>query len=313
MRRWGFSSQAQLGDPWSVVAVQVVVPVLSVIVPVAIIIASGYVLGRIRNGDMAGLNEAAFHVFVPALVYRTAASSALPASAIFSVAAAATAISLACGLAASVWFQRRGVPHRGLTLASMIPNNANMGMSLCGLAFGDEGLALATTYYATTALLCFTAGLYLMASEGSGFQEMLRVPVLYALLAGIAVHQLGLTPPAMLDLGVELLGQAAIPAMLLSLGHRLARTPLRSLRLAFEAATIRIGCGLVLSLALTHILPLSPVAQRVVIVQGVMPAAVMTTVLAERYKREPEWVASTVAVSTLVSVALLPFVLSRMM
>ena len=262
---------------------------------------------------MAGLNEAAFNAFVPALVYRTAANSELPSSTVAGIASAALLVSAGTGLLSWLWFRGRPFPSRGLTLAAMIPNNANMGMSLCGLAFGAEGLALATAYYATTAFMTFTVGLYVMTGGSNGLREIFKVPILYALGCGVVVHEAGLVLPQAIDRGIEIMGQAAIPLMLFSLGHRLARTRLGSLRLAGEATVIRIGCGLGLGLLSQALLPLSPTAKHVVVLQAMMPTAVITTVMAERYKREPELVASTVAVSTLASVALLPLLLSRML
>lgn len=270
-------------------------------------------MSRVRKTDMGGLNDAAFYVFVPALVYRTAATTTLDLGQIGTIAGAATLVSLGCAALAILFLRMRGVRSPGLVLTSMIPNNANMGMSLCALSFGELGLSLATAYYATTALLNFTLGLHMVASDRGGLREVLGVPVLHALLLGALVHALSLSVPASIDAGLTLLAQAAIPAMLFSLGHRLARTKPTSFGLATQGALIRVLGGLALGYGVIHLLPMPPVAQHVTLLQASMPSAVMSAVVAEKYDQDPELVASTVALSTLLSLLVIPVLLSQLL
>ena len=59
--------------------------------------------------------------------------------------------------------------------------------------------------------------------------------------------------------------------------------------------------GLLLGLALAPVFGLEGAARQAGILESAMPAAVMTTVLAEQYDLEPEFVSATVFLSTLLS------------
>lgn len=293
-------------------------PLSAVVLPVALAALSGALFARWRPGSLAALNEAVFYIFVPALIYHTAATTELGLQAILAVSGAALCVTLSIGVGAQLWFRWRGVDSRGLVVASALPNNANMGMSLCLFAFGAEGLAFATAFYAATVLVTFSVGLPYLAGRTGGYREIFRVPVLYALGAGVLVHALELEPPEAFNRAAALLGQAAVPCALVSLGHRLMSYPLRdqgirSLRLAAEATVLRVGGGLLIALIYTTCVSMEEVTRQVALVQSSMPSAVMTTVMAERYGQDPQLVATTVAVSTLTSLALLPVLFSQLL
>ena len=73
-------------------------------------------------------------------------------------------------------------------------NAGNMGLPLCLFAFGEEGLALGTTFFATAALTHFTAGQWLWAGRLSA-AEVLRTPLAWSALAAALVLALGLPIP----------------------------------------------------------------------------------------------------------------------
>jgi hypothetical protein len=58
---------------------------------------------------------------------------------------------------------------------------------------------------------------------------------------------------------------------------------------------------------------LSGVARGVLVLQLIMPVAVTSYLLAERYRSEPEKVAGTVVISTLISVGAIPVALALLL
>lgn len=293
-------------------------PLLAVVLPVGLVVLAGNIWARLRPGPFSTLNEVALYVFVPALVYDTVSRSALSWSETFAVGGCAFAVSIGCAALAFLWLRARGDYRPGLILACAVPNNGNLGMSLCLFAFGETGLTLATLYYMGSTVLCFTIGIQLMASRQQGMREIFRTPLPYALVLGALVRTLNLDTPIALSRAAALLGQAAVPCMLLSLGHRLATIPLGRqaahghLLIAAQAAALRIGVGLGIALVYVWLVPMSDLTRKVIIVQASMPTAVITTVLTERYARDPGLVATTVALSTAVSLFTLPLLLSML-
>ena len=64
--------------------------------------------------------------------------------------------------------------------------------------------------------------------RGGGLKEgllfTLRLPLFYALFLGLLLKALGLSLPFRLEEGVRLMGQAAIPVLLLTLGMQMGKT-----------------------------------------------------------------------------------------
>ena len=187
-------------------------------------------------------------------------------------------------------------------------NTGNLGLPLALFAFGPEGLSLAVVVFAVMAILSFTFGIWLVAGGGSPM-AMFREPLVWAtLLGGLFLWQ-GWRTPTFLTNTLELVGQLAIPLMLITLGVAVARlrpsgvaraTMLSLIKLAICAA----GAAVV---ALWFQLP--PMASAVLILQVATPVAVTSYLLAAKYGADAEEVAGLVVVSTLLSVVALPLLL----
>jgi predicted permease len=292
--------------------VPILLAVLNVMGPVLLVAGAGYLTARVRPLELSGLTDTLFFAFLPALVFSSMSTNTLALDAMLRLAVCATLGVCACMLAAQLVLRAQGRRSTGFVLVSSFPNNANMGISLCALAFGQEGTVLATAYYVVTATLTFSLGLYIAAPRGRHL-DMFRVPLLYAALLGLFVRFSGLELPTLVTTGVSLLGQAAIPAMLFSLGARLASVQVSDLSLSLQAAALRLGGGFMFGLAAVELLGVQGVARSVILLQATMPAAVINFVIAERYAAEPQLVASSVAVSTLASMLVLPALLAWLM
>ena len=108
---------------------------------------------------------------------------------------------------------------------------------------------------------------------------------------------------------IRMLGGITIPLMLLSLGVSLSRMKIHNTRTASVLAGLRLAIGLGVGIAVAWAFDLSPLERGVLILDSVMPSAVFNYLLAERFKAAADDVAGGVALSTLLSFALLPFVL----
>jgi hypothetical protein len=106
-----------------------------------------------------------------------------------------------------------------------------------------------------------------------------------------------------------LLGGFAIPVMLLALGVAIAEMKVTDLSHSLGLSLLRLAMGLTIGFGMSQMLGFSGVARGVLILQCAMPAAVFNYLLAQRYDRSPDQVASIVVVSTLLAAATLPFLL----
>ena len=176
-------------------------------------------------------------------------------------------------------------------------------------AFGDEGLTLALAFYAVASVVQLTIGFLIAAGEWKPVLLM-RMPMIYAIGAALAFMGAGVTPPVWLLNTTKLVGGLMIPMMLLALGASLAQLGSGRRWETVGYVLYRFVLGISLALAAVWILDLEGAARGVVLIQGAMPIAVLNYLLAARFNRQPEFVASLVFLSTLLTLVTIPLVLT---
>jgi malate permease and related proteins len=193
--------------------------------------------------------------------------------------------------------------------AIMIPNTGNVGLPLCFLAFGEQGLAFAIIVYTIVSLTQFTVGLSIASGTFSP-RELLKNPLIYAVLAALFVMVTKIQLPDWLASTAHIYGQFAIPLMLIMLGVSLAKLKITSLPRNLALSVVRLSMGLGVGLFVTHLFDLEGVVRGVIVLECAMPAAVFNYALAMRYNNNPVEVAGLVVTSTLFAFATLPFLLA---
>lgn len=188
-------------------------------------------------------------------------------------------------------------------------NTGNLGLPLALFAFGDEGLGYAVVIFAIMGIYSFTYGVWLVSGGGS-LRKVVQEPLVGATLLGAVFLWQGWQTPTFLTNAIELLGQMAIPLMLITLGVAVARlTPGRVIQalwlsLAKVALCIAAGWAAASSFALPH------VAMAVLILQVSTPVAVTSYLLAAKYEADADSVAGLAVISTLLSIGFIPLTLA---
>ncbi len=288
--------------------------VLGIVAPVFALVGAGWLWARLgRAFDTRFVTEIAMTLAVPALVFTALARTSLDPGAIGRMAAAslvAYGVALAAFAALRpVLAGRAGLGRRSFVAPMAFGNTGNLGLPLALFAFGEPGLDYAVATFAVTSLLTFTVGLWLFSGGGRPGRA-LREPMVWAALLGGAVLWTGVeVPPVVLD-ATGLLGQMAIPLMLLTLGVAVARLDARG---AGRALLLAAAKGLVcaaIGWATARAFGLDGAALGVLVLQMAMPVAVTSYLLAERFDADPPAVAALVMASTGLSVVMLPLLLA---
>jgi predicted permease len=183
-----------------------------------------------------------------------------------------------------------------------------MGLPLCLFAFGEEGLALGIIFFTVFVAIQFTLGISVAAGRLS-VRTLVRTPLTWACLLGIALQLAGIGLPRWVDNTIGLVGDLAIPMMLLTLGVALANLKVTSLWRSIVLSLGRLGIGLAVGLGIAEILGLEGAARGVLVLESAMPVAVLNYLFAARYDRSPEEIAGLVLVSTTLSFVTLPALL----
>jgi hypothetical protein len=294
------------------------------ILPIVAIAAAGFLLGRLRDVDADALNTVTVYVLVPALVFHTLATTELGGETLVSIAAGVflfvgvmAALSQGTGRALGTTEPILGT----FVLVGVFSNAGNYGIPVSEFAFGSLGRSTAVVYIVAQSVAMYTLGVYLAArGDESHWREGVRaiftIPLIYTVAAALAARWLGIVPPA--DAAametLKLVGDSAIPVMLLILGIELASTD-------YSAAALQVTPAVGLKMLVAPLVAVgvafvvgfqNPTVARVFVLECAMPAAVTTLIITGEFAGSgtegvaaTEYASTAIFVSTVVSVPIL--------
>src|SRR5574337_738006 len=246
--------------------------IVSILFPLFAITAVGYFVGRRSQPDLTHANKLNMDVFIPSLVFAALAGKDFQIGQYLPLLAATLAVVIGSGLAG--W-----------------------------------GIARAVVLFMVSNLMHFSFGAWLL-DHHIKLTNVWKVPSVLASIAGLSVSLAGIQvwPPLMV--AIKMLGDVSIPLMLFGLGVRLTDSKISAIGLGIFGAVARPVVGMALVGLLLLIVPLPPIQQALLLVFGALPPAVLNFIFAERYRQEPEKVASIVLIGNVASVVFLPIALA---
>jgi malate permease and related proteins len=289
---------------------------INIILPIVLVAGAGFVLARSFSMDARQLSRTMLYFFTPALIfgsaYRTQLSGEYVSIAVYALAITALMGIVTWGLVKVMRYDR--VTASGFALGVLFVNAGNYGLPLILFAFGEEGLARAALYFTMSAILTQTLAIFLAARGRTGawqaFVNVLKMPLVYAVVIGLALNLLGATVPDPIMKAVDLAGGAAVPLMLVILGIELAGATIDSDRAIIGLATFaKLGLTTLLAFPLADVMGLQGVSRAVCIIEASMPTAVMASIVAVEFDTRPKLVTGIVFLSTVLSVVTLTVLL----
>jgi predicted permease len=286
---------------------------LEVILPIFLIALVGFIFGKYKKLSLKTLADFIIYVSAPALALALLSGQQISVKEVSTIALCAAFVILASGAISFFLFKafKVKVP-TGIYLPIMFMNSGFIGYPLAFFALGEFGFSRALIYDITNAILIFTLGIYLV-SQGKDRWQIFKIPFIYAALLGIILSFTGTSIPPIIFAPLNLVGATTIPLALFLLGCRLATIKIKSWKLPLSAALLRILLGLGLGIMAAFIFKVGGIAGKIVILSSSLPAAVTTVAIAEEYEADSELVASTIALSTFISILTIPLVLNWLM
>ncbi len=205
-----------------------------------------------------------------------------------------------------------GLSTRTFTAPLIFGNTGNLGLPLALFAFGEVGLSYAVIVFAIMAIWSFTFGIWLVAGAGA-FGKVLREPLVWGTAFGALFLWRGWETPTFLTNTLDLIGQMAIPLMLITLGVAVARLSPKGLLQAFALSGVKLVLCTAIAWGVGLMFDLDSTAFGVLVLQVATPVAVTSYLLAEKYGADAEAVAALVVASTLMAVAALPLLLAALL
>ena len=309
------------------------------------IAALGWVIGKLKWLGPAGmdpartLSNAAFYIFVPALLFRTTARidfHTLQWNTLFAYFAPVLVL-LAFVYAAERHRNRGGgMPAAAPSvraISAIFGNTVQVGIPMAAALFGEAGLAIHVTIvslHSLTILTVLTALVELdlarerhRGSAGTGklvatlrttMRNTIIHPVVLPVLAGFAWNLTGLPLPAVADEILQTLGQAVVPVCLVLIGMSLAYYGMRG---AARGAVVLTIVKLALLPALVLVVArwgfgLTGLPLAVVVMMAALPVGSNALIFSQRYETLQSEASAAIVFSTLAFVATAPLWLAAL-
>ena len=291
---------------WNIM--EIVLRIIGIITPVLIISAIGYAYARIRRPDMTWINRLSTDLLFPLLIFSAMASKDFHILTYLPLIGAGLVVLFGSGLVGWGVARMFGYNPHAFVPTMMFTNTANMGLPLTLLAFGSSMLPAAVSLFMIFSLTQFTVGVRIVDPKAS-MKGILKGPMLWAMLLGVLMSLFGLALPPWLATSTRMLGDAAIPLGLFTLGVGFASFRVQRWNIGIVGALLRPISGLLIAWPLAKILPLSEPMQGVLLLYAALPSAVMNYIFAEQYKQEPGLVSAIVVVGNIASIVFVPLAL----
>ena len=247
------------------------------------------------------------NVSMPALLFYTLATSVVPIGSLWSMVLSTLLVHVVFTLAAVLMLKFAGKDWR-LCIAHVVGNTGNLGLPVCFLAFGEEGLAYAMTFFSVQCLLLFSLGESIF-SGGLNILRLLKSPILHSIWIGALVRIMDWQLPSMVLQSTELLGQIVIPLMLITLGVSLAGMRAAQLPTTILWSTIRTLLAVTVGFGVAAVMGLEGVARGVLIIETVVPVAVFNYLLAVKHGRDSSEVSGMILITHLAAILYMPLLL----
>ena len=292
---------------------------VDVLTPVVAVAAVGAFAAKRWSLDYRPLSTIAYNFLAPAFIFRLLSA---PTSLDGPVATmiGATLITLVVMFGLTWVLELRQTPERRLidAMTTTFGNVGNLGFPIVLFALGSDALPEAGVHFLAVTTGAFVLGIGAAAhlrsrSMTESLRRMITTPALAVVLPAVLLSAGDVAQPQVLTRFVDLLAEAMIPAMLLTLGMQLVSTRLTS-------AVSRLGLISVLKLVIAPLvffgiasaLGLSGDAMNAGLLLAAMPTAVLVGLISLEYDLESEVASAAILVTSaaaLVTVGLLLTVL----
>jgi malonate transporter len=314
--------------------------IITIVVPIFALIAAGFCCRRTNVLGVTAaseLNRFVVYLALPALLFETVATTrweTLNQPGFI----AAFSIGVAVVFCVSLLLRMRGGRHLADgaidSLNAAYANAGFIGFPLCLMALGRDGLAPAIIATIITACILFAIAIVMIEFSLQREKRLLptfikvgralaRNPLLLAPLLGALWTTGGLALPDALASLLKMLGAAASPCALVSLGAFLAAKPSSRTDAADAGSgsdprsgvSLLVLLKLVLQPAITwflafHVFSMPPVWANAALLLAALPTGTGPYMLAELYKREATITSSAILSSTIVSLMTLALCLA---
>jgi malate permease and related proteins len=290
-----------------------------IILPIFIVMAIGFILQKKFTMDISTLSKLNIYFVVPAFIFVKLYSTQFSAS-LFGKVLLFFILLVIILYAISTLFAKILGLDRGkkttFTNSTMFFNSGNYGVPVNELAFKGDPFAMSIQVIVLTLqnIFTFSYGIFALQSvNNSKWKAMIgyfKMPVLYAMGAGLICNALNIQVPAVILIPANMIANAMIGLALLTLGAQVARIQFKAaLSAVYSSLTIRLIISPLIALFIIWLFRVDGMTAQALLIASAMPTSVNSAVIAEEYKNYPEFAAQVVLFSTIISAVTVSFVI----
>ena len=194
-------------------------------------------------------------------------------------------------------------------------NCAFMGIPLVQGLYGDDGVFYLTGYLVCFYLLVWTHGVIMMnntESIGKSALKALKSPALISIVVGVVFYLLQIKLPDMLSIACDYVGSLTTPLGMFVAGATIAQTNLKKTVLKpklYIVSAVRLFLVPLAVILVFKLLPYNELIMGVNLIAVSSPCAAIATMFAVTYNKDSCYAAELFAITTLLSIATMPFMI----
>ncbi|WP_156292025.1 AEC family transporter [Oceanobacillus salinisoli] len=283
---------------------------LNVILPIMLVFASGYVLQRIRVLDVKSVSAVCLYILSPALVFTSLYEAEFNSGYVIIVVYMFVLFFLMVfvnKILAKIFKWSQNMESAAI-LSTGFMNAGNYGLPVVLFSLGPAALPYSVFIMVVQGLQNNFFGVYYASRSSSGMKRavinVLKMPTTYAMILAFIFQFLNITVSESIHSMLSMVGEAAIPVMMIMLGMQLRS--ITGIKLNWQvitsAVTLKMVGAPLFAFAFVHFLNVDPLIGAVIIIISAMPTAATTTMYAIEFDTEPDLVSSITFIATIASI-----------
>lgn len=298
--------------------------------PLFILIALGWMLVRWRKWPASiseALNLFVFKVALPAMLFRlmTGFNKSPPVDARLLLAffGGCLIVFVIGRLVAARLFRLDGVSGSVFALGGIFSNNVMIGLPIATVMLGEEAIPSVALVLVFNGLILWTLvtvsiewvkhGALNLKGFGKTAVNVLKNPLIIAILTGTLFSLTGFTLPNMVEQPIAMLGQIGVPLALIALGMSLAAYEIKEgLRESYAICVLKLIVQPLVIWALAVLLGLPSLESKVVVLLGSMSVGINVYLMSQQFNALTGPAATSMLLSTLLSAVTTPVLMLLM-
>jgi len=310
--------------------------IIRAVLPSFVIAFFGLLLGKLdskREINQKTISNIVYYFFTPCLVFSSLHKRSFDFQE-FAVIGGAALILIAMMTPVAFFVKRRAAVHEnGYVLPIIFMNTGNISLPIALLMFGNDGLAKAIMFHMMNIMVLYSYGVYLVSGK-TDLMQFAKIPALWATVLGVTAATSNPALPGIIsdvydivNKGIDVLAQGAIPVLIINLGYSMSDTKLSTLKAGLTGASLRLlggplmAFGLVYGYRMIGWMPVIPgmdplvalgyrTSEAIIILNAAMPGPIMAYLLNVKFDNCPAKAASMLAVGTLGGIVTIPLTLT---